>query len=157
MNDVNERLKKNICQILDQSIDTMDTQTATEIGRLKYTALNASINKKPLFSFYKGAAVTALLVVLSVFLFNGFDQPSQQLFSPDTIELQVLLTDDTFEFFTEEIEFYEWLSEMLEKEPDLLDRSSDLSIDAAPGLASCSGNIGDRTTEFRTDRISGGI
>lgn len=155
MNDVNERLKKNICQVLDRSIDDIDAQTATEIDRLKYNAFDASVKRKPLILFYKGAAVSAFLAVLSVFLFNGVEQQSQQMFSNDTTELQVLLTDDTIDFYTEEIEFYEWLSEVLEKEPDLLDRRSDIFIDAVADLAYCSGNIGHGTAEFGADRVLG--
>lgn len=157
MNDVNERLKKNICQVLDRSLDDIDDQTATEISRLKYNALETSRNKKPLIPFYRSAVAATFLVVLSVLLFSVFDQSSQQLFSPDTIELQVLLTDETFDFYTEEIEFYEWLSEMLENELDPLDQRSDLSIDADPGFASGTGNSRHGAAEFRTDRVSGSI
>jgi len=157
MNDVNERLKKNICQVLERSLDDIDDQTAIEISRLKYNALEASRNRKPLIPFYRGVVATTFLVVVSVFLFSVFDQSSQPLFSPDTIDLQVLLTDDTFDFYTDEIEFYEWLSEMLENDPDLFDRRSDLSINAIPWFASGTGRSRHGAAEFRTDRVSGGI
>jgi hypothetical protein len=156
MNDKNDKLMDNICRVLDASVDNLDSATQMKLGQLKYRALDVSAREGSK-KFYWSAVPATLIVIFFIFLLNGTQNNQPQLLSPDFVELNLLTTGESLEFYAEDIEFYEWLSEVLENEPDLLDQRTDLSDALRPDLALGS-RVGQRSaSEPRTHRIFGGL
>jgi len=137
MNDPNKTFDKNIRQVLNQSIEDLDLETAVKVGQLKYHALDTS--RKRSSRLVWGAVPATVVALLLVFLLNGQQKNSLQQISSDITELSILTATDTLDFYAEEIEFYEWLSEVLENETDLSDLRGDLSTFFAPDLVLGSG------------------
>jgi Protein of unknown function (DUF3619) len=117
MMEKNDRLIKNIRQVLDQSLDELDAVTQSKLSQARYLAIERQQQRKSRLLYW--GAFPAVGLVLLVLLLNWPAAPINQGHVPDFVELSILTSTEPLEFYQEEIEFYEWLSEVLEAENEL--------------------------------------
>lgn len=153
MNDPNKTFNEKTRQVLNQSIENLDQETSFKIGQLKYRALDPS--RKKTRRFVRGAVPATFVAIFLVFLLNGQQQDAMQQVYPDISELSILTATETLDFYAEEIEFYQWLSEVLEDETDLSDLRSDLSSSLDSDLVISAGIKGRISSEWRITGILG--
>ncbi|MCF6267848.1 MAG: hypothetical protein L3J57_15085 [Desulfuromusa sp.] len=117
MNDDNDKFTENVRSVLNQSLADLDTDTEFKLGRLKYRALDSAKQKKK--GKFVWGAVPAAVVLSLVLLFNLPQNQQIHVASPDVFVLSILTAEEPLDFFAEDIEFYEWLSEVMEDESEL--------------------------------------
>lgn len=156
MNNPEDKFTENICKVLDRSLDDLDSDTLTKIGQLKYRALDSAQRNKSRKLFWSAIPATCVAILL-VFLLNGLQQEPLRTVPTDFTALNILTAGDSLEFYTEDIEFYEWLSEVLENEPEINDQHSDLFNTSGPGIAMGTGEERRSASQFGVDRISRGV
>jgi len=154
MMEKDDRLIEKIRQELDRSLDDLDAKTCARLSQARHQAMEKP-QKRSLFWLFWGSvpAIAAALVVLALNLSDP-----QQIVPPvpQPGDLSILTATEPLEFYQEEIEFYEWLSEEFasEKELPASGRSAAIVDDFVSGSAG-RGLAG--TTEPRTARLSGGV
>jgi len=152
MNDRDDKLIENICRILDQSVDDLGTDTEFKLGRLKFRALSTAAPQKSWRPIWGSVFMAASLLL--VVLFNLPQNRQIQMASPSITELDILTAKEPLEFYAEDIEFYEWLSEVLEKEPDFMGEHTSVPTHAVPPINSGKGEGRNTLAQFGTDRVS---
>ena len=117
MNSKNDKFLDQIRQQLDQSIETLDPATSSRLTQARTSAVASGARRKYRF-FYWGALPAAGLALL-LLLVTRPGQVSHPLPLPELKTLSILTAAESLDFYQEELEFYEWLSETmdLEKEP----------------------------------------
>ncbi|SEA53134.1 hypothetical protein SAMN05660420_02338 [Desulfuromusa kysingii] len=121
MNDKNNKFQENICKVLDHSLNDLGVGIDTKLGRLKYRALSSVESEKHWRPFWGSVFMAASLLFIVLFNFpQGHRGP---LTSPDFTDLDLLTAEESLEFYAEDIEFYEWLSEIMESDPTLIDEA----------------------------------
>jgi len=155
MNDRDDKFNENVCRVLDQSVDDFGADIEFKIGRLKYQALSTATSKKPWRPIWGSVFMTAALLLIVIF--NVPQNRQIQMAAPDFSELDILSAKESLDFYAEDIEFYEWLSEVLENEPDFS------GVDTAVPANSDSKNTfstrerRDTLAQSGTDRVSWSI
>lgn len=113
MTKVNEdELNSNIRQSLNESIDTLDANTLSNIRQIRAQAVEKAgfhhshrmSNKQGLLI---GGFATACVMVLTVALLLNSPASMQDIPAED---IELISSSDNFELF-EDLEFYEWLEE----------------------------------------------
>ena len=122
MNHSDDKFTEQLCHLLDQSLDDLDSAVEVRLSRMKYRALD-EVRSSRQRKFIWGA-VPATLVLLMIVVFNV---PQRRSVAPDFAELNILTAPEPLDFYTEDIEFYEWLSDVLETELQPSDRHSAVS------------------------------
>lgn len=153
MNKDNDRFERKICQLLDRSIDEMDGTAQARIARLKFRALEQKKRE------WRKLLLTAAAAVVVLVLFFSTSGPLKHSRIPkaDNVTMELLLTEDDLDFYTEDLGFYEWLSEVLENEDEQLDRRGDVSSGSGVDLVDRSGNEEGRTPPPGSDRVPGSL
>lgn len=128
-----DRLIENIRLTLDQSLEDIDGATRSRLTQARHLAMERQARKRHLW--YWGALPVAATLLL-VLLLNWPSAPLQPVAAPQLDVLNIMTAAEPLEFYQEEIEFYEWLSEKLEANKDLSDGAS---LPAAP-VAACGGS-----------------
>lgn len=146
-----DRLIENIRRVLDQSLEDLDGATSSRLTQARHLAMERQGRQRRLW--YWGAfpvAATLLLVVL----LNWPSAPLPPVAVPQFDVLNIMTAAEPLEFYQEEIEFYEWLSEELKADKEL---SDGVSLPAVPvaerGGGAAGGFVG--TAEPGTARLSG--
>lgn len=155
MNDDKNSFTENICNVLDQSLDDLDVATEKKISRLKYRALDSAEQKKKRKLIW--ASIPAAAILLLIVLFNLPQNQQIIVVSPDIIELNILTAKESLDFYAEDIEFYEWLSEIMENELDLSGQHTAVPVHPDPDKALSAGNSRDAVAQSGIDRVSRGI
>ena len=143
MSDNDDKLISRIVQVLDQSLEEVDASTLKSLSRLKYQAMDSAVGKRK--RRVLGWSFAATAVALSVGLFFTPSDQLQQIPRSSSAELGILTATEPLEFFTEDVEFYEWLSEVMENNPVLLDLSP---AEPAAGRSGHSAGTGGAGREF---------
>ena len=116
MNQTDKKLINDICQVLDQSIADLDKETKKRLLQARLNALEQParrFSRRLIWSFASGA--TALLI-LGTFL---LPLSREQLSVPDgATDLALLTSSDSLELYRHDIEFYFWLSEVMDEKSD---------------------------------------
>lgn len=120
MNRNNDTLTENIRQVLDQSLEDLDASTRSRLTQARYLALERRKSSKQRL-FLWGSIPAAGLTLLVLFLLWP-SAPITQLKGPDIGELNILTSAEPLDFYQEEMEFYEWLSEVMETEKEFSGR-----------------------------------
>lgn len=155
MNDNNDKFTENIRNVLDQSLDDLDTGLKLKLSRLKYQALDSAAQKKSWRLVWGSVPLTAVLLLIVLF---NLPQPRQiQIASPDLSALNILTATESLDFYAEDIEFYEWLSEVMENEQDLPGQRTSVPVHPDSDNPFGTGNGHNTIAQFGTDRISWGI
>ena len=127
MNHSDDIFTEQLCHLLDQSLDDLDPAVEARLGRMKYRALDEARSHRQ--RKFVWGAVPATLVLLMIVVFNV---PQRRIVAPDFAELNILTTPEPLDFYAEDIEFYEWLSDVLEAEPQPSDHHSAVSDLSSP-------------------------
>ncbi|MEA3362410.1 MAG: hypothetical protein U9Q61_03980 [Thermodesulfobacteriota bacterium] len=155
MNDKSDKFTENIRSLLNQSLDDLDTDTEFKLGRLKHRALDSAKQKK------KGkivwGVIPATAVLLLVVLFNIPQNQQMNVASPDVFELNILTAEESLDFYAEDIEFYEWLSEVMEDELELSGQHTVVPVNSVSNRPLSAGNRQQVITQFGADRVSWSI
>jgi hypothetical protein len=150
---------KKVRGVLDHSIADLGDSVEGKLGRLKYHALQADSAQGKYRLLWGGGSFLVVLLVLIV-LNIPQQHPAPALGGADLVTLQILSGDEPLDFFQRDIEFYEWLSEVMDHELDISASRTDLHPGSHPdaGLSLLrQGKGDDLSTEQRADRISGRI
>lgn len=150
-----DRLIENIRQVLDRSLDDLDAATRSKLTQARHLALERRQRRKSRLLYW--GSVPAAGLVLLVLLLNWQASPIVPVAAPEFGELSILTAVEPLEFYQEEIEFYEWLSEVLETESGLSGRPTPQFIPAVADRISSSGDQCAGTAEPGTARLSGVI
>lgn len=155
MKDPNENFAENIRQTLNQSLDDLDQNTLSQLNQMKYRALDQT--RKPSRRIVWGAVPATVVALLLVFMLNVQQSKTQQTMPTDISLLSLLTEADTLDFYAEDIEFYQWLSEVLNDEADPGNQRGHLSAPLESDLVFSRGNGRENGSEYRTARISWNI
>lgn len=153
MSDKNSKFEENIRRVLDHSLDDLSADAEYKLSRLKYRALSPAVsvkNIRPVWGSVFMAATLLLIVLLNV------PQDRQvQLTSPDFTELDILTAKESLEFYAEDIEFYQWLSEIMEKEPAFMGEDPVVPANTHSQNTSSRANRKNILAQSGVDRVSG--
>ena len=143
--------------VLDHSIQDLGDPVESKLRRLKYHALQADSAKGKYRLLWGGGS---FLVVLLVLIVLNIPQQRPAPEGVDLVTLQIISSDEPLDFYLRDIEFYEWLSEVMDHELDISAPRTDLHSGSHPDAGFSllrQGKGDDFYTEQRTARISGGI
>ena len=112
-----EENQEKICQVLDQFVAELDSDALKRLQRGRVMALERLESKprpywKPLWGVLPGLAI---LVIIGLISWPGSDTP--QIHVPDLVELNLLTSTQSLDFYVQDIEFYLWLAETMEASP----------------------------------------
>lgn len=113
----NDRLIENVRQVLDQSLDDLDAATQSRLARVRHLAMDRQRSRKYRLLYW--GSVPAAALILLVLMLNWPVVTLNPVVAPELEELSVLTATESLDFYQEDIEFYEWLSEILETEKKL--------------------------------------
>ena len=112
-----EEKRKKICQVLDQSVAELDPDALQRLQRGRASALDRLHSKRRGYwkSLWAGVPGLVVLVIIGLISWPTSDTPQVQL--PDLIELNLLTSTQSLDFYAQDIEFYLWLAETMEANP----------------------------------------
>ncbi len=134
-----DKFTEQLCRVLDQSLDEFDPAVEVRLSRMKYRALDEARSHRQ--RKFVWGAVPATLALLLIVVFNV---PQRHIVAPDFAELNILTAPESLDFYAEDIEFYEWLSDVLETESQPPDRHSAVPDVSPSHPVDGSGNRKDR-------------
>lgn len=114
-----DRLIENIRHALDQSLEDLDGATCSRLTQARHLAMERRQEKSSRFLYWGAAPVAGLM--LFVLLLNWQVAPINPVAVPQVEDVGIFTASEPLEFYQEEIEFYEWLSEVLDAEKELSD------------------------------------
>ena len=150
MNYPDDKFTEQLCRVLDQSLDELDPAVEVRLSRMKYQALDGRSSGRRRFVWGAVPATLALLMIVA------FNVPQRHVATPDFAELNILTAPESLDFYTEDIEFYEWLSDVLKTESQPSDRHSAVPDISPSHSVDGSGNRKDgqfAITRSRTHRV----
>jgi hypothetical protein len=113
MTDDPEKLLKNVRRVLDEQSENLDGSTLSRLNGARQKALEGRKKRRARlwgWSLVPAAAATLMLLVLRQP--SDFMQPAGDEIS----DLQILISEESLDFFQEDLAFYEWIEEVMEKE-----------------------------------------
>ncbi len=157
MTEENEKFLRDVRQVLDDQNSALDGATLSRLNRSRQQALQKkSRPKSRLLGWTLVPAAGAALMVLLLRQPTSVGPPAGDEIS----DLQILTSEETLEFFQEDMAFYEWIDEILAAEnADHHDGSGAVSADRLVSSGS-SGSRAESTTGagsetgWRTSRVS---
>ncbi len=157
MDERDEIFVKKVRGVLDRSIEHLGDPVDAKLRRLKYHALQVDSAKGRYRLLWGGGSFLVVLVALVVL---NIPQQRSVLAGADLVTLEILSSDEPLDFYQRDIEFYEWLSEVMDHELEISAPRTDFHSDpnAGAGLSLLRQGKGENhSTEQRADRISGSI
>ncbi|WP_072905264.1 DUF3619 family protein [Malonomonas rubra] len=148
-----DKLIEKIRQELDRSLETLGTKTCVRLAQARHQAITQP-RKRSLPKLYWGAvpAGVAMLLMLALNLPDLQKEASSELQLGD---LSILTATEPLEFYQEEIEFYEWLSEEFAIEEGGADGGRS-SVSVGDSTFGTTGRLAG-AAQSRTARFSGGV
>jgi len=147
-----EKFENMVRKTMDQSLDDLDVGTLAEISRLKYRAMDAVEHKKPRKPAWVIAPVLASL--LFIVLLNMPQRGDNQFVTPGFTELNILTSAESLDFYDEDIEFYEWCSEVMASEVDMSDQRTSVPADTGTKHTAGAREGRGHVTKLGIDRVS---
>ncbi len=152
MSDKEQNLIDEAKRLLDESADNLDTQVLTGLARARIAALERQQAERKPWLLWSGLS-SAAVATLAVLIF--WQQPQNQESTNYVADMGILAAEESLEFY-DEMEFYQWLSEVADEE----DGHSD-SVGDGPAVVSAAidwrSDAGERSAERGVARISGRI
>jgi len=152
MNENNEKFIRDVRRLLDESVEDLDGATAARLNQARQRALEKR-NRRRSRIFILGSIPAAGLALLLFLLFRPV-APIQQVIGPDPSDLHVLTSTEPLDFYQEDMEFYEWLTEVMENEKDLSGDDRPLPADALANFIPRAAGQRPGAPGFGTDRVS---
>jgi hypothetical protein len=152
MTKVDEKFENEVRKVLDQSLNDLDAATLAEINRLKYRAMDAAEHKKSRRPLWIIAPM--LVSLLFIVLVNLPHQGDSQLTAPNLTELTILTGSESLEFFAEDIEFYEWCSEVMASEENMSGQHTAVPVDAGTKPVASTREGRSHVAKLGVDRVS---
>lgn len=130
MNNDSEKLRQNIRRLLNEQNDNLDGATLSRLNQARQQALSSRRKRRSIF--WGWTMVPAAFAVILVLLIR---QPTNMLPPADEgiADLQILTSEDSLEFFQEDMAFYEWVYEITE-EQNVPDDHSDFGFDPSNSM-----------------------
>ncbi|MDC0335308.1 DUF3619 family protein [Pseudodesulfovibrio sp.] len=129
MTDKERQFLDNARQVLDDSVQDLDGATRSRLAQARNAALDSKRKRRRrLVTWGTPAAGLAAAALVAVLALRGPDASMEEKYVAD---LDILTSEEPLDFY-EDIEFYQWLSEVAENEDDL---SGDRSGVPAPVAA----------------------
>ena len=147
-----DKLIENIRQVLDQSIYDVDAATQSRFTQARHLAME----RQQKFRFIFWGSVPAAALLLLLLLLNWPSAPLVPVAVPQIDDLSIMTAAEPLEFYQEEIEFYEWLSEEFETEKELSGDALQSAVPVAEQRDSAGRQFAG-TAESRTARLFGVI
>jgi len=121
MRDDTEKLRQDVQRLLNEQNDNLDAATLSRLNQARHQALASRRTRRA--RFWGWSMVPATFAVILVLLIR---QPADVLQPADEeiVDLQILTSDESLEFFQEDMAFYEWVYEITE-EQNIPDNHSD--------------------------------
>jgi hypothetical protein len=109
MNEDNEdKLATNIRQSLDDSVESLDTNTLAKIRQIRAQAVaRADVRQRHWSNLMTGALATACVITFAVMVLLRSPAPTSSVPLDD---LDLISSSESLELY-EDLEFYEWLEE----------------------------------------------
>jgi len=116
MMDKERQFLENARQLLDESVHDLDGATRSKLAQARNAALESRHrSRRRLLTWGTPAAGLAAAALVGVLVLRT---PSVPIEESSVADLDILTSEESLEFY-EDIEFYEWLSEVAENENDL--------------------------------------
>ena len=113
MNQKDENFTRNICNLLDQSIENLDEQTKKRLRQARFAALEQPARRFPFGVTWKFASGLAVMVILGIILLPPHHE--KKGLQSGIVDIDLLTSNDSLELFKHDVEFYFWLSEVMEE------------------------------------------
>ena len=157
MTDDSEKFVREVRRVLDEENQNLSGSTLNRLQRASNQALHSSNNKKAKIWGWSLAPIAGLILV--AFLLRqpaNFDQHKLDNIS----DWQIITSEESLEFFQEDIAFYEWVSEAMDND-SVHHRRNSSGVSSPFGFAKSgqrdanSGRITkeETTTQWRTPRV----
>ena len=152
-----EKLRQDIQHLLNDQNDNLDGATLSRLNQARQQALSARRKRRSMF--WGWSMVPAAFVIILVLLIR---QPTNMLQPAEEgiADLQILTSEDSLEFFQEDMAFYEWVYEITE-EQIVPDGRSDSGVDTSNTMVRASSradgsgkSTGRVSTGWRTPGVS---
>lgn len=147
-----EKFENKVRKTLDQSLVDLDNGTLAEIRRLKYRAMDVVEHKKSRKPVWVIAPVLASL--LFIVLLNMPQRGDNQFVTPGFTELNILTSAESLDFYDEDIEFYEWCSEVMASEKNMSGQRTAVPVDTGTKHAAGTREGRSSVTKLGIDRVS---
>jgi len=152
MSDNKDKFNRDVRRILNESLEDFDGATLSRLNQARHRALAARSGRKTRLVLW-GSIPAAGLVVLLLLLFQPL-APIPRVTEPDLSDLQIMTATESLDFYQEDMEFYEWMTEVLENDKELSgdDRSQPVVVSVGPFASTADRRAG--SAGARIDRIS---
>jgi len=155
MSSKDDKFIEDIRQQLDQSLDELDVATRSRLTQARAVAVERGARRQ--YRLFYWAALPAAGLALALLLLNVPSLTGPQLLTPEITLLPMLTAAEPLDFYQEEIEFYEWLSEVMDTEQESSDlQRTFVEPDTADRVAGTTGQR-DRTAQLGNARVSGDV
>jgi hypothetical protein len=131
MNEDRDRFVRTIKDVLEQSLDTLDEKHLARLARARQRALATPPRDR--FSWLRWSPLPVVATLLLVLLLRPDSEPPAAVDYPWT-DIQILSAAETLDFFSEDIQFYQWLLEVVNDEQE---GSNDHSSGVVPLSGDC--------------------
>lgn len=150
MKNESEKLRQDIQHLLNEQNDNLDAATLSRLNQARQQALSSRRKRRSMF--WSWSMVPAAFVIFLVLLIR---QPTNMLQPAEEgiADLHILTSEDSLEFFQEDMAFYEWVYEVTE-EQIIPDDRGDSGVDTSSTMV----RAGSRADGNRksTGRVSAG-
>lgn len=141
MSEQEEKFVRDARRVLDDSLGDIDGLTSARLTAVRLRALEQA-KRKPRRWLLWGSLPAGLVAALLLFLLWP-SAPLHQVTEPDPADLNILTASEPLEFYQEDMEFYQWVSEVLDHENELSDvHAPDASEPATSRLVGAGGECG---------------
>ena len=132
MNDNKDRFEQDARRILNQSLEELDGATLSRLNQARQRALAIRSRHTSRLLLWGSLPAGALAILLALLFWPAVPVP--QINEPDLGDLHILTATEPLDFYQDDMEFYEWLSETLETENKLSAADRGRTVAAADGF-----------------------
>lgn len=158
MNEKDAKFLEDVRRQLDHSVADLDPEIARRLAGVRSRAIEAAEDGSRISWWRWSTGFASFAVLVMIFLF-GLPGQKPQVAPPDLMSLQVLSGQEPLDFFKQDLEFYQWLSEVMNNEGNSSGQYDYHNPDPdAPIRSGGAGQAqGGDLSEFGIDRISGRV
>ncbi len=121
MNQTDKQFIADVCEVLDQSIEDLDGPTQIKLRQARQDALRKRPAKYYSRLFWGIASGATALIILAAVMLPV--QQKQLSITGEMKNLTLLTSEDSLELYDHDIEFYLWLSDVMDEKQVIPDNS----------------------------------